>query len=187
MTHYVRLRFFAVLLLLGSVSHMYSQQNESPSLFAANAVRESLTEKGTAPEMTAIPRTAAELRTIVSRHLDPRLLNESPTIFGRDFQYRFADAHRTAQLGVIILGYPTARVASQMVSTLASHQNFFRNSEILIRYSVAPLNNLVVVSYSENSGDKRMVRAIDGLPASFEKASSVNGHVWKDPDSPDAQ
>jgi hypothetical protein len=88
---------------------------------------------------------------------------------------------------VIILGYPTARVASQMVSILALRQNYFRNSEILIRYSVAPLGNLVVVSYSENSGDQQIVKAIDSLPASFEKASSVNGHVWKDPDYPDAQ
>lgn len=181
----VRHGFFAVLLLFGAVQSVFSQQSESPSLFAATTVREALKEQGVAPEMKAIPRSSSELRKIVSHHLDPRLLNKNRSISGCDFLYQFSDPNRKVQLGVIVLGYPTARVTKQMVAILTSHQNYFRNSKILIRYSVAPLGTLVVVSYSENSGDKRIVETIDSLPASFEKASSVKGPAWKDSEIPD--
>jgi hypothetical protein len=128
--------------------------------------------------MKILPRTPDDLRRVVSRSLDSRLLVQAQSITGRDFQYQFASSSRTTRLGVIVLRYPSAALAKKMVAVLAGRQNHFRNSIILIRFSAIPLGKLLVVTYSENSGDDRIVEALNNLPFSFEKASGVAVGPW---------
>jgi hypothetical protein len=173
---------FVILFLGGTLA--FCTESQSPSLFAASAVREALKEHGIAPEMRSFPRTSSELRSVVSRNLDPRLLNETQSIFGRDFQYMFPNANLTVQLGVIELKYPDVAVTKRMAALSVLRQNYFRSSKILIRFVSIPLDNLLIIIYSENSGDDRIVGAIDNLPTRFEKASTNRSVTWGEPDPP---
>jgi hypothetical protein len=156
----------------------FSAETRSPSLFAATTVRDALKEQGVAPEMRVVSRTSSDLRRVVSRNLDPQLLTQAQSISGRDFEYQFADPSRMAHLGVIVLKYPAVADAKRMVAVLAPQQNHFRSSKILIRFSTIVLGSLLVVTYSENSGDDRIVEALKNLAASFEKASGGATAPW---------
>lgn len=166
----------AALALFGGAA--FSAETRSPSLFAAATVRDALKEQGVAPEMRMISRTSGDLRRVVSRNLDPRLLIQAQSISGRDFEYQFAGPSRTAHLGVIVLQYPAVAVAKRMAAVLAPRQNHFRGSKILIRFSAILLGSLLVVTYSENSGDDRIVEALNHLAISFEKASGGEAGPW---------
>lgn len=170
----------ALLVLLAAAAVVFSAETQSPSLFAANEVREALKEQGVAPEMKIIPRTASDLRQVVSRNLDARLLTQVQSISGRDFQYVFSGSSRTAQLGVIVLQYPSVDVAKQMVALLLPRQNYFRHSKILIRFSAISLGSSLLLTYSENSGDDRIVEALNNLPASFQQASRTGAVSWRE-------
>ena len=166
----------AALALFGVAA--FSAETRSPSLFAAATVRDALKEQGVAPEMRVVSRTSDDLRRVVSRNLDLRLLTQAQSISGRDFEFQFADPNRTAHLGVIVLKYPAVAEAQRMVAVLAPRQNYFRRSKILIRFSTIVLGSLLVVTYSENSGDDRIVKALKNLAMSFEGASSVEAAPW---------
>lgn len=167
-----------LLVFAGAVSFVFSAQTQSPTLFAANVVREALKQEGVAPEMRTTPRTSPEIRRVVSRNLDPRLLSQVRNVSGSDFRYASAPPSPTTQLGVIVLRYPNIAVARRMAGILALRQNHFRNSKILIRFSAIQLGKLLVVTYSENSGDDRIVEALKSLPTSFEKASQGGAVFW---------
>lgn len=173
---------FALLVLLAAAAFVFSAETQSPSLFAADTVREVLKEQGVAPEMKIIPRTSSDLRQVASRNLDPRLLTQAQSISGRDFQYVFPASIRTAHLGVIVLRYPSVDVVKQMIALLLPRQNYFRNSKILVRFSAVSVGNLLVVTYSENSGDDRIVKALNNLPASFQEASGTGAVSWGEPE-----
>ena len=175
-------RLCAALALLGSAALLFAAEAQSPSRFAANTVREALREQGAAPAVKTVPRTTADLRRVVSSSLNSRLLTEMQTISGSDFQYQFAESDQTAQLGVIVLQYSAPAVAKRMAAILTPNGNYFRNSKILIRFSAIPLDRLLVLVYSENSGDSRIVEAIDNLPRSFEKASGAGSARWSEPE-----
>jgi len=183
MVRHTPIWFRALLAFFGAAALVFSAQTQSPSLFAANVVRVALKEQGVAPQMKIIPRTSGEMRRVVSRNLDPRLLTQTQSISGRDFQYQFAEPSRTAHLGVIVLRYPADAVAKRMAADLAPRQNYFRNSKILIRFSAIPLGSLLVVTYSENSGDDRIVEALMNLPITFEKAAPTGGVPWGESES----
>ncbi len=173
-------RVYAALVLFGAVTFVCSAETRAPSDFAAETVREALKEHNVAPKMERVPRTSDDLRRLVSRNLDPLLLTKTERVSGCDFQYQFADASRRTHLGVIVLNYHSVAVAKRMYSALAPRRNYFRNSKILIRFSAIPLGSLLVVTYSENSGDERIVEALKNLPASFEKASTAGVGTWSE-------
>ena len=156
---------------VSAVSFVFSAQTQSPELFAAKVVGDALKQDGVVAEMKTIPRTPQEIRRVVSRNLDPRLLSQVRSISGIDFEYVFPGSNPTTQLGVIKLTYRNISMATRMAKILESRQNHFRNSKILIHFSSVRLGKLLVVAYSENSGDDRVVGALNSLPASFEKAS----------------
>lgn len=159
-----------------------SAQTRSPSLFAAELVREALAVAGVTPEMRIVPRTAKEMHQLVSSRLDPRLLLRLQRVSGSDFRYRLPGRDLTTHFGTIVLRYPAPEVARRMASLPSLRRSYFRNSTILIRYAVVPLGNLLVVAYSENSGDRRIVAALNSLPARFEKAVSQSPIHWDEPD-----
>ena len=168
---------FVFLVGTGTVASSVAE-SQSPSLFAANAVRGALEENGILPEMTITSRSLREMRNVVSRHLDAQLLDKSQSILGRDFRYHSSDLSRTEQLGVIVFEYSSSRVARQMATALTKQKNLFRNSKVLIRFSTVLLNNLLVVIYSENSGDARIVKALNNLNSDFARASGSGSVQW---------
>ena len=170
------------LLLLVAQDVVFSSETRSPSLFAAETVCQALKEQGVAPDMKIISRTSADLREVVSRRLDPQLLAQTEGVAGRDFQYVFLNSSRTAQLGVIVLRYPSVPVAKRMIKLLTPLNNYFKNSKILIRFSAVPLDSLLVITYSENSGDDRIVKAINALPKHFQNASQGGTVYWSEPE-----
>ena len=168
----------ALLVLFAGAAIGFSAQTQSPSFFATKAVREALKERGVEPEMKVIPRASRELRRVISRNLDPRLLTQTQSVCGRDFQYHFAESSRTAYLGVIVLRYRAVAMAQRMAAVLVLRQKYFKNSKILTRFAAISLGNLLVVTYSENGGDDRIVEALNNLPTRFEKASMTKGMLW---------
>ena len=176
--------WFCAAALLFALAFALQAATQSPSLFVAATVRQALQPQRVAPELTVVPRTARELRWVVSRRLDPRLLAQAQGVTGRDFIYQFAASNRMAQIGTIVLRYPAAAVAKRMAALLEPLRNRFHNSKILIRFSAVPLGNLLVVTYSESSGNAGIAGAIEHLPASFQSASG--GVDWIESDSLDA-
>ena len=173
-------RVCAILILFGAPVAGFAAQSQSPSLFAANTVGEALRENGVAPRMSIIRRAPRELRRVVSRNLDPQLLTKAQGISGSDFRYEFPGSGRTAHLGVIVLTYPDAVLAKRMAAVLAPREQYFGGSKILIYFSAISLSNLLVVVYSESSGDDRIVKAISNLPTIFEKVSATEGVAWNE-------
>jgi hypothetical protein len=132
--------------------------------------------------MTIVPRTPKEMRELVSSRLDPRLLHRLQRISGSDFQYRSSVRELMTHFGTIVLRYPAPADARRMASLPSLRRGYFRNSIILIRYTVVPLGSLLLVAYSENSGDLRIVEALRTLPARFERASSKTPTQWDEPE-----
>jgi hypothetical protein len=155
-----------------------SQQSNSPAIFAANVVREALKENAVQPEMRAVSQTSKDLRRVVSKHLDSRILPSAVTLCGQSF--RFDQGSRSEQLSVIVLRYSSPRTTEKMAKLVKPLKNYFKNSIILIRFSVAPIGTLLVVTYSENSGDDRIVKAIDDMPARFAAAARDSGRSWSE-------
>jgi len=169
----------SIFLIIAATSVM-SGQTRSPSLFAATAVAAALAEGGVAPDITSTHMNLEAARLIVAHRIDPRLLRENADIFSRNFEYHFESLAQAVQIGVIVLQYPTLAIAKQMVAVSAQRNGFFRNSIILVRFSSVQLNSLLVIVYSENSGDKRVVEAIRDLPTKFAQASSVKTILWSE-------
>lgn len=170
------------LFLLGAAA-VWAAETRSPSRFAAETVAAALADAESQPEFQTIPRTAKELRDVVARRLDSRLLKRLTSISGTDFRYPVYEAGRTAHMGTIVLHYQSDAVAERMVARLAGRQDYFRNSKILIRFSSVRLGQMVVIFYSENSGDKRIVEALKSLPSRFEEANRVGAPSWQEPEA----
>lgn len=171
------------LFLLGPVATASVAESWSPSRFAAEAVGAALADNGDVPEIQAIPRTSGELREVVSRRLDPRLLNRLTSISGTDFHSPVYESGRTAHMGTIVLRYQSDAVAERMAALLVGRQDYFRNSKILIRFSAVRLGDLLVIAYSENGRDKRIVESLKSLPARFEEVDRAEAHFWQEPET----
>ncbi len=169
-------------LLLASIAPALAQSVQSPSLFAASEIREALTENGIAPEMSVDPRDASELRKLVARQVSSQLLAARPAVSGWDFRYRSLHQEGTVQFGTIVLRYPNSGDASKILTLLNPEPKYFAHSEILVHYSAAKLDNMILIAYSENSGDKRIVEVVDQLPDRFARAATDNHWVWKEQD-----
>jgi hypothetical protein len=171
------------LFLLGAVAAVSAAETRSPSRFAAETVGAALAEASIVPEIQTIPRTSKELRDVVSRCLDSRLLKRLTSISGTDFRYPVYEAGRTAHMGTIVLQYQSDTVAERMAASLAGRQDYFRHSKILIRFSAVRLGRLIVIFYSENSGDKRIVESLKSLPARFEEVTRAEAPSWQEPET----
>lgn len=153
----------------------------APSQLVAGAMRDALTADGVAPDMSVVERPAAELRRVVSRNLGPGLLSGALEVVGRDFQFRSSARDRQTHIGVIALRYSSPAVARRQASRLAPRQDYFRNTKILTRFAAITLDRLLVVVYSENSGDSRVVKALGELPSRFREASENGVGEWREP------
>lgn len=153
-------------------------QPRSASLFAAKVVRSALKVNGTEPEMSVHHREALELRRIVSRSLDTRLLNGIRNISGIDVNYRWHGSDITASLGTIVLLYSDAATSGKMAALLEKRGNYFRHSKILVRFSAVPLGSHLALIYSETSGDPRIVKVLGELPAEFARSSASGATQW---------
>jgi hypothetical protein len=171
----------SLVVLLGAGVAGLSAQSQSPSLFAANTIREALKEQGSLPKMTTTVRTSGEMRELILRHLDGRLLSRVRSISGRDFDYEFSDPGQTVRIGVVVLEYPTATVAKQMADVLAPQKNYFHYSMIFTRFSAVPLGRVLVITYSESSGHDQIAKVLDNLAFDFARASG-NGATWGEPE-----
>lgn len=174
-------RFSFWLFLLWVIATASAAEPRSPSRFAAETVAAALANAGVAPDIQTIPRTSSELREIVSRRLDTRLLKRLTSISGTDFRFPVYESGRTAHMGTIVLCYQSDTVAERMGAFLSGRPNYFRNSKILIRLSVVRLGRLIVIAYSENSGDKRIVESLKNLPARFEELNRTDAPSWQEP------
>jgi hypothetical protein len=173
------LRRLPLVLLATAVSVGYAQ-TRSPSQFAADTIRQTATGPGSPVEVKVVLRQGPELRELVSRHLDAALVRQAQAISGRDYRYQFADPELNRHLGTIVLRYSSAAVARQMAGVLAPRQGYFRNTKILIHFSAIPLGALLLIVYSENSGDDCIVQALDKLPATFQKAAGPGAPAWSE-------
>jgi hypothetical protein len=167
----------SLLFLIGVAAFGQSVQPQTPSLFAADAVRRALQEPGERITMTTTPRTSGEMRELVSRCLDRRLLSPLRSISGRGFDFQLSEPGQTALGGVIVLEYPTATVAGKMAAIIGSHGVF--HLVVLTRFSAATLDRLLVVTFSEY-GDDRIVKALDNLSSDLARASA-GGSTWAEP------
>ncbi len=166
-----------LLFLMCATALGLSGQPQSPSLFAASAVREALKENGALPEMTTTTYTSKEVREMVPRCLDRRLLSGVQSVSGHDF--RFHSSGPTLQFGVIVLEYRSSVVVKQMMAIVEPLGAF--RTVVLTRYSAFSLGRLLVINYSE-TGDPRIVKTIGNLSSDFARAST-DGTVWGEPES----
>jgi hypothetical protein len=173
--------FSVWIFLLGAVAPVSAAEPRSPSRFAAETVAAALANAGVAPDIQTIPRAPSELREVVSRRLDARLLKGLTSIAGTDFRYPVYESDRTAHLGTIVLHYQSDAIAERMGAYLSSRPNYFRNSKILIRFSAVRLGCLMVIAYSENSGDKRIVESLKDLPTRFDEINRAEAPSWQEP------
>ena|SRR5579872_5046331 len=169
------MRWSGALLFIACLVNCIFVEVRSPSAFVADTIRKALKEKdGATPKVSAIPRSENAVRDVVSRNLDALLLNTAQGVSGSDYRYQFSETGRSEQIGVIVLQYGNEPEAMRMNSILAPRKKYFRNTKILTRFSAVALGALLVVTYSENSGDDRMVAAIDKLGSEFARASDAN-------------
>jgi hypothetical protein len=182
----VRYVLLTLSLSLALGTDLLSADSQSPSQFAGEAVRQALAEGGDLPQLSSVLRTDTDLRDIVSHRLKPTLLVQVESVTGRDFHYTFRNSATSVQVGVIVLRYPSATVSKRMEERLRPLDHYFQNSKVLIRFSAAQLGTLLVIAYSENSGDDRIVKAIDRLPTDFQKASQNRASYWSESGTGDA-
>ncbi len=179
----------ALVLLLGVAVMGLFAQTQSPSLFAANVVREALKEKGVLPKMTAIPRTSNEMRVLVIQALDRRLLNHLESLSGCDFEYQRSDSGQMRSINVIVFEYSTTTMAKQMAAILGPHSEFHGMFHLAapVYYSAARLGRLLVVTSVESTGslcgNDRITMAVMNLSSDFAKASESGTIRWGEPDT----
>lgn len=115
---------------------------------------------------------SSELRHVVSRRLDARLLVNSLSIAGEDLQLEFADAktpaaaRKSVQLGVIAIQYRGQAEARKLAASI-DKQQYFKNSKILTRLAAVAVRNDLVILFSESSGDGAVVRALQAAARSL--------------------
>jgi hypothetical protein len=167
-----------IVIFLGVVALSLSAQTQSPSLFAANVIREALKENGVLPKMTSIQRTSGEMRRLVAQGLDRRLLSHLKSISGRDFQYQLSDSGKIRDINVIVLEYSTPAEAKQMGAILGPRGDF--HLAALTPYSAVPLGSLLVVTSTEGTYN-RIYEAVINLGSDFAKASESGAISWAEP------
>lgn len=157
-----------------SASSAAGQQDRSPSEYVATVMAQSLSEDGSPPTVQRIPRSAHDLRRVISVNLSPKLLSQSVELTGTT--YRFAESKNTEEVTVIVLQYPSSALCAEKKRSLEPLKGSFAKSEMLVRFSAAQLGKLLVLASSENTGDARIVHALLSLPERF--ATDTKNYHW---------
>jgi hypothetical protein len=168
----------ALLILLGAADLSLTAQTKSPSLFAANEIREALKKDGVLPKMTTSVRTSGEMRSLIARCLDRRILIHIKSISGRYVDIQTFDSSRALPAGVVVLEYETPAEARKMAALIGPRGTFRVAVETI--YSAVPLGSLLVITYVEGVYDP-VLKALDNLASDFAKASESGTVSWAEP------
>jgi len=76
---------------------------------------------------------------------------------------------------VLVLRYPTADICGSKMKLLQPLHGVFHSAEILTKFSAVQLGTQLIISFTENSGDSRMVNAISSLPERFATDQKLQG------------
>jgi hypothetical protein len=167
-----------IVILLGAADLSLSAQTQSPSLFAANEIREALKKDGVLPKMTTSVRTSGEMRSLIARCLDRRILSHIKSISGRYVDYNISDSSQPLLAGVVVLEYETPTETRKMAAMIGPRGTF--RVAVETPFSAVTLGSLLVITYAEGIYDP-VLKALDNLDSDFAKASESGTVRWAEP------
>jgi hypothetical protein len=113
----------------------------------------------------------SDVRTIVQRNLDPTIVSTVVDTKGIDFRFPRSGQQTEGQVAVLELHYATSDIALRMARKLSKRGGYFKQTKILTPFSYASVSDLLVIAFTENAGDKEIVRFINDVPAFLKQQS----------------
>jgi hypothetical protein len=143
-----------------------------PIDFARDILQAGLTAQGIKSQITEITRSAKDVRELVAKKLNSRLLTGLRNAAGSDFKIEPAEDRHTLHAGILVLSYSDDKTAQRMNKLLFSRHGYFADSTILIRFAAVAADKSLVIAYSESSGDDRIIAVLNSFPEQLLKASA---------------
>lgn len=113
----------------------------------------------------------AEVRQLVSRHLDRQLLQAARHVAGWTFSLAPAEPAEpagTPDIGIVLLDYADARTAARLQEQLSRQRRHFRLSKVLTPFASAAAGPQVVIVFTEKAGNAELARLVQTLPAALQ-------------------
>lgn len=153
--------FFAVILLMiAGCAHAVSIEVSKP---LAEWLVERLTEEKLGVSANLIEMDSNLVRRIAGNKLDDRLLETGPAIQGTEVRFILPDRQSEAQIAIVTLTYPDHETALQKSELLIGLERYFQKTMVLTRFAYAVPDETLVIIFTENAGDDRIVRFIDNF------------------------
>ncbi len=162
--------FLVVWIIAASISFGNSLQASTPAI-PDKIVQQALIERFLSGSENAPLRettmTKKNIQIVVRNNLDPGLLIPVPEMTGTDFRFIQPGQRDEVHVAVLILSYPDEKTAYRMAKKLVNKGGYFRQTKILTRFSYVPVENQLVIAFTETAGDDEIVKFIDELAGLF--------------------
>jgi hypothetical protein len=140
--------------------------------FTRDIFQAGLTARGIKSQITETTRSVKDVRELVAKKLNSRLLTRLRNAAGSDFKIEPVEDPHALHAGVLVLSYADDKTAQRMNQLLFSRHGYFADSTILIRFAAVLAGKSLVVAYSESSGDDRIIAVLNSFPEQLLKASA---------------
>jgi len=157
---YIRLMIglISALLLKAGVVHAASTATEQ-ALVAQ--VAQQLAKKYPESPIEQAPFKSAHLTMLIRDRIDARLLEDSLSIQGADFQLTLpVPKHVVAML---TLNYPTPAIALRQATRLSAHRMYFHNTKILTPFKYAVMDKTLVIVFTESNFQDLITTLVETL------------------------
>ena len=136
-------------------------------LNAAEQVQQKLNHYAPDKEIRKITITSREALQIARKQLGLTFKKSTPLAQGDQFFVQFPDQSHETQIATLVFSYDSRRSAEAQTSSLKSRRGYFRNTKILTRFAYGVVDNQVVVIFTENAGDEKLIKIIEDLASSL--------------------
>jgi hypothetical protein len=175
---WVSLLFVAFCIIIMPGSRLNAASQKDPVVFFHQALTEVYTGTVTAPDVSVSRIAESEVFSILKRNVNSRLLRSIQNVSGSEMALLSPGDQTRRHAAILVVEYPDAVRAQQMKSLLAVKVGYFRKTKILTSYSSVVAGDLLIISYTESSGDARMAALIKDIPQKFTLATEA-GTLWQ--------